>query len=295
MKINLQNFLWLFIITGFLVFGAALTSQAQPRLIPPSKSAKSNIVFKERNVLVKITPTDLDSRSGLILVSGTGQIRLSGTLTTANGCCARVKATILRIVLGTSARPPNPSDITDGASNTVMLSETSSNTPVFKEQTFELCGSQQVSLTENISADQDDARFIARIQNIDAWNKTTVSGSLTFRYPTADRILTGQPSIKFDLPQGLEANRAFTLSPNTPGKLKVKVVFSGNARVRVSLKKPNNSNARPPIEGASGLEFTYDIADADIAGGNTWTVNVLNLTDAPADDVDVSVVYTVDQ
>jgi hypothetical protein len=296
MKFDFQNFSRFFMIVGFVIFGAAFAVQAQPRLIPPSKAAKSsNIVYKERNVRVQISPTDSDSRSGVVSVSGTGQLRLSGTLTTGNGCCVRVKATIFRIATAAPTGSSNTSNITDGSSNTIILSETSSNTPVFKEQTFELCGSQQINLIQTINADQDDARFIARIQNIDDWNKTTVSGNLTLRYPTADRILTGQPSLKFDLPQGLEANRAFTLSPNTPGKLKVKVVFNGSTRVRVTLKKPNGSNARQPVEGVSGLEFVYDIAASDITSGATWTVNVLNLTNTPADDVDVSVIYTVDQ
>jgi hypothetical protein len=290
------------IIAGLLASGAALTVYAQPRHIPPSKTALSNVVFKERTVQVQITPTDFDSRSGLVFVSGTGQIRLSGTLTTAgSGCCVRIKATIHRIVAGSSpaasasAAPSSGSTITDGNSNTLSFAEIASSSPPFKEQIFELCGSQQINLSENINGSQDDARFIVRIQNIDPWNKTTVSGSLTFRYPTADRILTGQPSIKFDLPQGLEGNRAFTLSPNTPGRLRIKVTYSGGARVRVTLKKPGNSNAKPPIEGATGLEFNYDIAPADITNGNTWMVNVLNLSNDVADDVDVSVIYTVDQ
>lgn len=296
MKINAQKISRLLPAIGLAVFGAAHSAHAQPRSFPPAKSAvSSNIVFKERAVQVQITPTDFDSRSGLILVSGTGQIRLSGTLTTAgNNCCARVKAVIHRIVINSGGGSSLPS-VTDGTSNTISFSEASNNSSVFKEQTFEICGSQSVNLSENLSAAQDDARFLVRLQNLDPWNKTNVGGTLAFRYPTADRILTGQPSIKFDLPQGIEANRAFKLSPNTPGKLKVKVVFRGNTRVRVTLKKPNGSNAAAPVDGASGVEFTYDIRDADITGGDTWTVNVLNLTDTPADDVDVQVVYGVEQ
>jgi hypothetical protein len=294
MKKNLQNISYVFLVFGLSVFGSVTATKAQPRIFSPSQPKSTNVVFKEKPYQVQITPTDLSSRSGLFLVSGTGQLRLSGMLTTANGCCARIKATILRIVTGASASSPR-STITDGSSNTISLSETSANSPVFKEQIFEMCGSQQINLIDNIDSNEDDARFIVRIQNLDIWNKTTVNGNLTLRYPTADRILTGQPSVKFDLPQGIEANRQFTLSPNTPGKLKVKVVFAGNARVRVTLRKPNNSNARTPVEGASSLEFIYDITEADISSGNIWTVNVLNLTDTLADDVDVSVIYSVEQ
>ena len=294
MKINLQNIWRASITAALLVFGAAFTAQAQPRLISPSKAVNTNVVFKEKTFQVQITPNDLDSRLGLVLITGTGQLKLSGALTTANGCCARVKAIIFRHVTGASTSTSTTA-VNDGSVRTIIFSETSSGITIFKEQTFETCGNQPVNLTANLDSNEDNSRFTVKIQNIDSWNKTTVSGNMTFRYPTADRILTGQPSIKFDLPQGLEGNRAFTLSPNTPGKLKVKVVFGGSTRVRVTLKKPNGSNARASVEGASGLEFTYDIADADITNGNTWMVNVLNLTDTPADNVDVSVVYTVDQ
>lgn len=270
MKINLQKISRSLLVIGLTIFGAVISAQAQPRIIPPARIAlSSNVIFKERTFPVRISPTDFNTSMIPVGITGIGQLKLSGTLTTGNGCCARVKITILRLAGG----PPS----------------------VFKEQTFEICGSQAVNITDNLSASEDDATFFAKAENIDPWNKTTVRGDLIFRYPTADRILTGQPSIKFDLPQGIEANRQFTLSPNTPGKLKVKVIYQGNTRVRVTLKKPNGSNARPPVEGTSGLEFIYDIVAGDITGGNIWTVNVLNLTNTLADDVDVSVIYTVEQ
>jgi hypothetical protein len=278
MKFNLATFSRYLLVVGLLATGAVFSAQAQPRLIPPAKPAlSSNVVFKEKAFPVQITPTDFSSNMAPRLVSGTGQIRLSGTLTNANGCCARFKVTITRLVIGRTG------------------GQVSASSSVFKEQTFEMCGSLQVNITDNLSASEDDARFGVKVENIDPWNKTTISGNLTFRYPTADKILTGQPSVKFDLPQGIEANRTFTLSPNTPGKLKVKISFAGNTQVRVTLKKPNNTNARPPVTGASGLEFEYDITAADIASGNTWTVNVLNLNNTPANDVDVVVTYTVEQ
>jgi hypothetical protein len=272
MKYNGQKVTHFLLVIGLLTFGAVIAAQAQPRVFPPARVALSNIVFRERSFQVRLSPTDFTDNMPPAVVRGTGQIRLSGTLTTATGACARVKITISRKALAAG------SAIT-----------------VFKEQTFEICGSLQVNITDNLNASEDDAIFLARAENIDPWNKTNVSGGLIFRYPTADRILTGQPSIKFDLPQGIEANRQFTLIPNTPGKLKVKVVYGGNTTVRVTLKKPNGQNARPPVQGASGLEFTYDIQEADITGGNVWTVNVLNLSNTQAEDVDVSVIYTVEQ
>ena len=171
-------------------------------------------------------------------------MKLFGTLTTINGACARIKITIKRAVL-----------------NLI-------NSTVFKEQTFEMCGTQQINMTDNLNASEDDARFPITVENIDPWNHTTVTGTLTLRSPTSELILTGQPSVVFDLVQGAEANRDFTLFSNTPGKLKVKVSYSGNTQVKVTLKKPNGSNAAAPPQGASGQEFIYDITAADITNGN---------------------------
>lgn len=257
---KLQRLLPLMILT----VGLMITAQAQSQTIPPANVALSSVIYKEKSGSVELTPTNLSQNVVWGFISGDGSPRVSGTLTTAG--CARIKMQIRK---------------TD-------------NNVVFDEVTRTICGSQQISWNAKfLNYTQDDNSYSVRVDNIDSWNQTSISGNLTFRYPTADRLLTGQTPTKFDLSPGSEAEQQFILTPNLPGRLKVKVVYGNNAKVRVTLKKPKGAIARSSVDGTSGLEFIYDVTKADTTGDNVWAVNVLNPSLVQVTDVSIIVIFTL--
>jgi len=126
---------------------------------------------------------------------------------------------------------------------------------------------------------------------------------LTLTYPTADQILAPQPNIPIDLTRGVDATRTFTLSPNTPGRLKVEIRWSGGAGLQAKLFKPGQSAGAAASgvltqSGSSGaLDLNYDIQPADITAGAQWAINVLNNSSSSitATGISFRVIYTVQE
>jgi hypothetical protein len=160
-----------------------------------------------------------------------------------------------------------------------------------------------VNFSDNLNASQDDARFKVKITNLDAWNKVTINGSLTLTFPTADRILAPQPNIPVDLTRGVDVSRTFTLSPNTAGKLKVEIRWTGGASLQAKLFKPGqqpgaaNSGALSRSGSSGALDLDYDITPADITAGAQWAINVLNNSSSSVTATGISfrVIYTVEE
>jgi hypothetical protein len=273
-------------LSALLVISFALALFAQPQIPqpgikPPTLELRpigfSNSIVKTKDFQMKVTPTDLTDTDSGVRATGTGQLKLTGTLTNVSGCCARIKLAILRQE-GTNIQP-------------------------FEERTFEFCGSQNVNIAKSLNASQDDARFRVTMTNLDPWNKVTVNGNFTFSFPTADVILTAQPNIPIDLTRGVDVSRTFKLVPNTPGKLKVEIRWGGAASLQAKLFKPGQT---PSAAGSSvltrngsggALDLEYDITPADITSGNQWAVNVLNNSSSSvtATGITFRVIYTVEQ
>lgn len=236
----------------------------------------ANVVNQTRNFQMQVTPTDLTDTDRGARATGTGTLRLTGTLTNVSGCCARIKLAILR---------------QQGAS-----------IQSFEERTFEFCGSQQVNISKTLNASTDDARFRVVMTNLDAWNKVTINGSFTLTTPTADVILTAQPNIPIDLTRGVDVSRTFRLNPNTAGKLKIEIRWTGNASLQARLFKPGQQSGPSggvlAQAGATGaLDLNYDITPADISAGNQWAINVLNnsASSVTATGITFRVIYTVEE
>ena len=279
------------LMATLLIFGFAIAPLAQtpiqgPRTLPTLPLAPigfSNVVTKTKSFNLSVTPTALSDVGLSSTVTGTGTIRLAGNLVNASGCCARIKVEMIRITTR---------EIIAGGQGTV-----------FKQQTFEFCGSQAVNFSDNLNANEDDARFKVKITNLDAWNKVTVNGALTLTYPTADRILAPQPNVPVDLTRGVDVSRTFTLSPNTAGRLKVEIRWSGGAGLQAKLFKPGQQfgasfNGVLTQSSSSGaLDLNYDIAPADITAGAQWAVNVLNNSSSSitATGITFKVIYTVEE
>lgn len=253
--------------------------------LPPLKlgPVALNVVTKTKDLQLSLTPTSLSAAAGLVFVSGTGLLKLDGTLVNTSGCCARIKLEILR---------RTNSDVFNGNPG-----------QVFKQQTFEFCGSQPVNISDNLSASQDDARFTVKITNLDAWNTVSVTGNLRLTYPTADRILAPQPNIPIDLTRGVDVTRTFELAPNTAGRLKIEIRWTGGASLQAKLFKPGqqpgpaSSSALTQNSSSGAIDLNYNITPADIAAGNQWAINVLNnsASSVTATGITFRVIYTVEQ
>lgn len=271
-------------ISTLLIVSFALALFAQPQLQPGIKPPTlelrpigfGTVVNKTKDFQMQVNATkfsDLDTGRS---ATGTGSIKLTGTLTNVSGCCARVKVEILRGL---------------------------QNPAVFAEQTFEFCGSQNVNISKSLNASQDDARFMVKITNPDPWNKVTINGNFTLSVPSADVILTAQPNIPIDLTRGVDVSRTFKLVPNTPGKLKVEIRWSGPASLQAKLFKPGQTAGATGSSvltrtGSNGaLDLDYDITPADITSGNQWAVNVLNNSGSSvtATGITFRVIYTVEE
>jgi hypothetical protein len=279
------------LMAALLIFGFAIAPLAQapiqgPRTLPTVPLLPigfSNVVTKTKSFNLSVTPTDLSDVGLSSTVTGTGAIRLTGNLVNASGCCARIKVEMIRIT---------NREIVAGSPG-----------QVFKQQTFEFCGSQAVNFSDNLNASEDDARFKVQITNLDAWNKVTVNGALTLTYPTADRILAPQPNTPVDLTRGVDVSRIFTLSPNTPGRLKVEIRWSGGASLQAKLFKPGQqfgaafNGVLNQTSSSGALDLNYDIQPADITGGAQWAVNVLNNSSSSitATGITFRVIYTVEE
>jgi hypothetical protein len=276
---------------ALLIFGFAAAPLAQapiqgPRTLPTiplTQIGFSNVVAKTKNANLTVTPTSLADTGLSATVTGTGTIRLTGNLVNTSGCCARIRVDLIRIT--------NPEIFIGGQGQ------------VFKQQTFEFCGSQAVNFSDNLSASQDDAHFRVRITNLDAWNKVAVNGALALTYPTADRILAPQPNTPVDLTRGVDVSRIFTLSPNTAGKLKVEIRWSGGASLQAKLFKPGQQFGAAfqgilnQTSSSGALDLNYDIQPADISAGAQWAVNVLNnsTSSITATGITFRVIYTVEE
>jgi len=279
------------LMAALLIFGFAIAPLAQtpiqgPRTLPTLTLLPigfSNVVTKTKSFNLSVTPTALSDDGLSPTVTGTGAIKLSGNLVNASGCCARIKVEMIRIT--------TQEFIAGGPGQ------------VFKQQTFEFCGSQAVNFTDNLNASQDDARFKVKITNLDSWNKVTINGALTLTYPTADRILAPQPNVPVDLTRGVDVSRTFTLSPNTAGRLKVEIRWSGGASLQAKLFEPGQQfgasfNGVLNQSSSSGaLDLNYDITPADITAGAQWAVNVLNSSTSSitATGITFRVIYTVEE
>jgi hypothetical protein len=279
------------LMAGLLIFGFVIAPMAQtpiqgPRTLPTAPLRPigfSNVVTKTKTFNLSVTPTDLSDVGLSSTVTGTGAIRLSGNLVNTSGCCARIKVEMIRITTR---------EIIAGSPG-----------QVFKQQTFEFCGSQAVNISDNLNATEDDARFKVQITNLDAWNKVAVNGALTLTYPTADRILAPQPNTPVDLTRGVDVSRIFSLSPNTAGRLKVEIRWSGGPSLQAKLFKPGQQfgaafNGVLNQTSASGaLDLNYDIQPADITAGAQWAVSVLNnsASSITATGITFRVVYTVEE
>mgnify|MGYP000849798701 CR=1 FL=1 len=272
-------------ISALLIVSFALALFAQPQFQPGVKLPTlelrpigfGTVVNKTKDFQVQLTGTKFTDLEIGRIASGAGTIKLNGTLTNVSGCCARVKVEILR------GFPANPA--------------------TFSEQTFEFCGSQNVNISKALNASQDDARFSVRVSNPDPWNKVTINGNFTLTVPTADVILTAQPNIPIDLTRGVDVSRTFKLVPNTPGKLKVEIRWSGAASLQAKLFKPGQTTGATgasvvTTNGSNGaLDLNYDITPADITAGNQWAVNVLNNSGSSitATGITFRVIYTVEE
>lgn len=273
-------------LSALLVLNFTLALFAQVQLQQPGVKLPTlelrqigfgNVVTQTKNFQLQVTPTDFSDTDIGRRVSGTGTIKLTGTLTNVSGCCARIKVEIIRL----------------GAAGS----------QTFEERTFEFCGSQSVNIAKAVSASQDDARFLVKMTNPDPWNKIAVNGNFTLTYPTADVILTAQPNIPIDLTRGVDVSRTFRLVPNTPGKLKVEIRWSGAASLQAKLFKPGQQPSAVgggvlTRSGSGGaLDLNYDITPADIAGGNQWGINVLNNSGSSvtATGITFRVIYTVEE
>jgi hypothetical protein len=251
--------------------------------LPLAPIGFSNVVTRTKNFNLSVTATSLSDIGLSPNASGTGAIKLAGNLVNTSGCCARIKVEMIRLT----------------------TSEFLAGSPgqVFKQQTFEFCGSQAVNFSDNLNSSQDDARFKVKITNLDGWNKVTVNGSLTLTFPTADRILAPQPNIPVDLTRGVDVSRTFTLSPNTAGKLKVEIRWTGGASLQAKLFKPGqqpgaaNSGVLSRSGSSGALDLDYDITTADITAGAQWAINVLNNSSSSVTATGISfrVIYTVDE
>ncbi|HEX4950986.1 MAG TPA: hypothetical protein VFZ34_30285 [Blastocatellia bacterium] len=265
-------------------FALALFAQPQipqPGVKPPTLELRpigfSNVVTKTKDFQMQVTGTKFTDTDLGRSATGTGTLKLTGTLTNVNGCCARIKMEIVRFRPG--------------------------NAETFAEQTFEFCGSQNVNISKSLNANQDDARFIVKMTNPDPWNKITVNGNFTLSVPTADVILTAQPNIPIDLTRGVDVARTFKLNPNTPGKLKVEIRWSGAASLQAKLFKPGQqvgatgSSVLTRTGSGGALDLDYDITPADITSGNQWAVNVLNNSSSSvtATGITFRVIYTIEE
>ncbi len=273
------------LMAGLVIFSFAIAPLAQPPIQKPSSlptlplkpSGFSTAVTKTKNHNLSVTPTKLADIGHPASVGGTGTIKLAGALVNASGCCARIKVELLRFKSGTMS--------------------------VFKEQTFEFCGTQAVSLSDNLNASEDDAAFLAKITNLDAWNKVTVNGALTLTYPTADRILAPQPNIPVDLTRGVDVTRTFTLSPNTAGKMKIEIRWNSPALLQARLFKPGqqpgaaNNGVLIQNGSSASMDLAYDIQPADITAGTQWAINILNNSPSSmtATAITFKVIYTVNE
>ncbi len=279
------------LMAALALFGFAIAPMAQPAIQKPGSLPTiqlqpigiSNVVTKTKSFNLSVTPTSLSDVGLSSTVTGTGAIRLTGNLTNTSGCCARIKVEMIRITT---------SELVAGSPG-----------QVFRQQTFEFCGSQAVNFSGSLNASQDDARFKVKITNLDAWNKVTVNGGLTLTYPTADRILAPQPNIPIDLTRGVDATRTFTLSPNTAGRLKIEIRWAGGASLQARLFKPGqqpgaaNSGVLNQSGSSGALDLNYDITPADITAGAQWAVNVLNNSSSSvtATGITFKVIYTVEE
>jgi len=279
------------LMATLVVFSSAIAPLAQAPIqrpgslptLPLAPIGFSNVVTKTKSFNLSVTPTSLSDVGLSSTVSGTGAIKLAGTLVNTSGCCARIKVEMIRV--------------------TTQEFLAGSPGQVFKQQTFEFCGSQAVNFSDNLNASQDDARFKVKITNLDGWNKVTVNGSLTLTFPTADRILAPQPNIPVDLTRGVDVSRTFTLSPNTAGKLKVEIRWTGGASLQAKLFKPGqqpgaaNSGVLSRSGSSGALDLDYDITPADITAGAQWAINVLNNSSSSVTATGISfrVIYTVDE
>ncbi len=253
----------------------------QPGVKPPTLELRpigfANLVTQTKNFQLQVTPTDFSDTDIGRRVSGTGTIKLTGTLTNVSGCCARIKVEIIRLA-GTSAQ-------------------------TFEERTFEFCGSQNVNIAKALSASQDDARFLVKMTNPDPWNKIAVNGNFTLTFPTGDVILTAQPNIPIDLTRGVDVSRTFRLTPNTAGRLKVEIRWTGAASLQSKLFKPGQqagatgSSVLTRNGSGGALDLDYDITAADIAAGNQWALNVLNNSSSSvtATGITFRVIYSVEE
>lgn len=269
-------------LSALLIVSFALALFAQPQIQkPPTLELRpigfSNSIERSRDFRMQVTATDLTDTDIGVRATGTGTLKLTGTLTNVSGCCARIKLALLR--------------------------QAGTNLSTFEERTFEFCGSQNVNISKALNASQDDARFRVTMTNLDPWNKVTVNGNFTFSFPTADVILTAQPNIPIDLTRGVDVSRTFKLVPNTPGKVKVEIRWSGAASLQAKLFKPGQTagatgSSVVTSNGSNGsLDLNYDIQPADIASGNQWAVNVLNNSSSSvtATGITFRVIYTVEE
>ena len=240
---------------------------------------RANAITKTKNLQLKLTATKLEDTATIGRISGTGTLKLTGNLTVASGCCARIKLEVIRLNLPAQ-----------GSSN-------------FTTENFEFCGTKTVNILKTLNANQDDAFFVVKITNPDPWNKVTIDGPLTATFPTADVVLAAQPNVPIDLTRGVDVSRTFTLSPNTAGKLKVEIRWSGQATIQAKLFKPGQqvgaaTNGVTTQSSSSGsIDLVYDIQPADITSGTQWGINVLNTSSASvtATGITFRVVYTIDE
>jgi hypothetical protein len=269
------------LLAALLLVASSIALLAQsPIQKPPTLELKpigfSNAVTRTKNFQMQVTPTDLTDADNGARATGTGTLRLTGTLSNVSGCCARIKLVIIR---------------QQGAS-----------VQTFEERPFEFCGSQQVNISKALNASTDDARFRVGMTNLDAWNKVAVNGNFTPTCPTADVILTAQPNIPIDLTRGVDVSRTFRLNPNTAGSLKIEIRWAGSASLQARPFKPGQQagpagGVLTQTAATGALDLNYDITAADIAAGDQWAVNVLNNSSSSqtATGITFRVIYTLEE
>ncbi|MCI0486464.1 MAG: hypothetical protein L0229_07670 [Blastocatellia bacterium] len=128
-------------------------------------------------------------------------------------------------------------------------------------------------------------------------NRITALARVRITMPSATQNIIGRLNsrVKIRLLEGNTENRTFTLSQRSPGTLRVEVKFNTdllgggplNPRpLRVRLKRPNGSVA-VSRQTNSVLNFTYSVTQADINGGNTWTLEFFNPNPQGIENIEV--------
>ena len=276
-----------FLVASLLVGSSNPTTFAQ--VVSPSKGTNVGVIFKTKDIQVQLTTVNPSTTSTSAFVTGVGTISLSGQLVVANGACARVRVEVLREPLG---RGP---------------------TTTQKQGVYEFCSASReaaartanVDISDTLSGSEDDAMFKVRVTSLDSLNKETVrvTGTLTLRFPTSQKRLTVQPNVPITLNQGQDETRTFSLIPNTPGSVRIEVKWQGAAPLRVRVFRPGQG-ANPQSGGVinktsptSPMTLDHNITATDIAGGQTWAINVLNASQSSiaASNITFMVTYTVQQ